>query len=675
MKVNNGVSIGVRETGVAEHAAALPAEVAAEASAGPVADAGLRRGPSAQAQGRRAEMDAQGAMQKHLDKLLKITKEAQGFEVHSFLGDSPQMQTSMDQASRSLNDAHRLLVEARRAGAEGDFETAQEKVALGYQKLQIGLRAQGQAADALSGVEDTRANWAKFVRDAAVETDIALLGLMTGGAGTLAGRARGLQQLALSQPKIYAAVAAVVDSTVISLPHLLPKMQDYMLKGESPAWALAQAFQDVGTEGICGAVFGKVLQVAGGKVAQGAAGAAAFVKQVYAHPEMKKLMGMLEEHLPADKLVKFKASFEAKVKAFYEKAKGMPDAVAERMPERAKALANKGWHLVEDKSGRFPGMKLIRFETKMDSHWIEHVKQHSDEIGRLTKRPAHDLIGKANKFEKEIMQALGSKENIHNTGEVLKGQLAVSPMLGEFGQMAMKERGGRTVGSWIEEKGISGMPKDVLLALDARLAAIGTGPEVAKRAGFRPWEFQTEDVDKAGKAIYKSVTAEEVVPTLRGGIRVELARAAHADAALHHQVFSKMSGSKAIDAEEFLAAIKPGDFRFERAGQTKVTVGDMEEAAFDVVHAWRDTAREYKKGMSWQEIIQKIETKDRPFSPLAKSFLYRAMDKLEKAEGAGIVGTNPDKGSQVYFQMRALWVYTGGRAGDALQRSLDEYRR
>ncbi len=657
MKVNSGVSIGVRETGVAEDAAALPAEVAAEASSGPVADAGLRRGPSAQAQGRRAEMDAQGAMQKHLDKLLKITKEAQGFEVHSFLGDSPQMQTSMDQASRSLNDAHRLLVEARRAGAEGDFETAQEKTRQGYEKLQIGLRAQGQAAEALSGVENTRADWAKFVRDAAVETDLALLGLMTGGAGTLAGRARGMQQLALHSPKAYAVVAPLIDSTVISLPHLLPKMQDYMLKGDSAAWALAQAFSDVGVEGAYGAVCGLGFQ-----------GGAAALKKMYAHPEVKKLMGVLGEYLPAAKLEKFKAAFEAKVKACCEKAAG-------GVPERAKALATKGWHLVEDKSGRFQGMKLIRFETKMDSHWIEHVKQHSDEIGRLTKRPAHDLIGKGNKFEKEIMEALGSSANIHNTGEVVKGQLAVSPLLGEFGQMTMQQRGGRTVASWIEEKGISGLPKDVLLAMDARLAAIGTSPEAAKRAGFRPWEFKTEEVDDAGAAIYKSVTAEEVAPVLRGGIRAELARAAHAEGALHHQVFTKMSGSKAIDAEDFLEGIKPGEYRFERAGQTKVTEGDMEEAAFDVVHAWRDAARGYKKGMSWQDIIQKIETKERPFSPLAKSFLYRAMDKLEKAEAAGIVGTNPDKGSQLYFQMRALWVYTGGRAGDALQRSLDEYRR
>jgi len=634
------------------------------AEAGVVADAGLRRGPTAQGQVRRAEMDAQGSMQKNVDKLLKITKEAQGFTVHSFWGDSPQMQTSMDQAARSLSDAHRLLIEARREGAAGNLDGAQEKFRQGYEKLQIGLRAQGEAAEALSGDEDTRATWAKFVRDSAVETDIALLGLMTGGAGTLAGRARGMQQLALHSPTAYAAVAAVVDSTVISLPHLLPKMQDYMLKGDSAAWAMAQAFSDVGVEGAYGAVCGLVFQ--------GGAGA---LKMMYAHPEMKKLMGMLGEHLPAEKLAKFKTAFEAKVKAVHEKATKAAEAVAKQAPERAKALAGKGWHLVEDKSGRFPGMKLIQFETKMDSHWIEHVKLHSDEIGRLTQRPAHDLIGKGNKFEKEIMQALGSSANIHNTGEVLKGQLAWSPMLVEFGQTAMKERGGRTVGSWIEEKGISGLPKDVLLQLDARLAKLGAGPEAAKRAGLQPIKFQTEDLDDAGKAIARSVSAEEVVPVLRGGIRAELARAAHAEGALHHQVFIKMSGSKAIDAEEFLEGIKPGDFRFERAGQTKVTYGDMEEAAFDVVHAWRDAARGYKRGASWDDIIKKIEIEKRPFEPLAKSFLYRAMDKLQKAEAAGIVGTNPDKGSQLYFQMRSLWVYGGGRAGDALQRSLEEYKR
>ena len=89
------------------------------------------RGLTAQGQGVRSDLDTQGALQRDVDKFLRITKEAQGFEIHSFWGDSEQMQTAMDHSSKCLTDAHKFFVEAREAGRHGDAETCQTKMRAG----------------------------------------------------------------------------------------------------------------------------------------------------------------------------------------------------------------------------------------------------------------------------------------------------------------------------------------------------------------------------------------------------------------------------------------------------------------------------------------------------------------------------------------------------------------
>jgi len=684
MKISTGGADGVWRVGATETAPIEKAQQGlpeGEVVAGERPRAG---GPSAQAQGMRSDLDVQGALQRDVDKFLKITKEAQGFEVHSFWGDSEQMQTAMDQSSKSLNDAHKLFIEAREAGRHGDAETCQTKMRAGYEKLQIGLTAQGRAAEAFSGLSETRAEWSKFVRDAAVEADIALLGVMTGGMGTLAGRARGLEQLALSSPKVYAVAAAMIDGTVISLPHILPRAQDYYLKGDSLPWAIAKGFMDVGVEGVCGAAIGGLAHGVTTLASKLAGGAAGLIKKVYAHPEVQTFVKLLKEQLPMDKFAAFKTQFEDKITNFYNKlaagAKSSSEWVAENTPgrvkqavEKVKELNSKGYMLVENKASGLPLPKLIKYETKMDAHWIEHVKQHSDEIGRLSKRPGHDLIGKGNKFEKEIMEALGGPANIYNTGEILKGQTELAGLLQDLGKTKMADRGGKTVEEWIRDKGISGLPPAILKKFDLYLDDVATKARIKMGGRGTPigCTYKTEQ-EKLGEAVFKEIKAEDVIPTVRAGIRTELARQAHAEGALHHQIFTKLSGTKVGTTDEFLRSLKPETMKFERPGQKTISVDDIREAAVDVVHAWRDSARGYKTGMSWDDVKKKIDTKDRPFSDLAKVYLEEAMETIKKAERTGIISTTPELNEQIQWRMRSAWVYAAAEKWHAIANGFEQ---
>jgi cellobiose-specific phosphotransferase system component IIA len=629
-----------------------------------VADAGSPLASDPHAVAARDQMQGLAVAQKTTEKLLRITKEAQGFEVQSFWGNSEQMETPMKQASDSLNVAHQCFHDALAAYKNGDYATFESNMHRGYEKLSLGLATQGRAAEAFSGDSDTRANWAKFVRDSAVETDIALLSLYTGGAGSLAGRAQCMRTLATNSPKLAAAMSGLLDSTIMSMPHLLPKIQDNCLAGMSPAMAVGQAFVDVGAEGVFGAVMGAAGQ---GLFKLGAAGFKAALAKAYQNPAVKSLFDTLRKQMKPEEYAQITNKFERKIKEMYDGAATKYNQVEKGVNKAAaavdKANYSKGGAIVYgNRTGQGFPIRMVKVDTAAEANFVTSTLQHSDEISMLANRSAHDLIGNGQKMEPFIRKGLGSESNIRQVGRMLQGMDNLEEMLGKdlcakkVWANGPKGRVQVTVGDYIKNEGIYGLQPAALKKVEEKLAQA--------QANGKLLPVSVRDGDKI-----KNLDPAELLDVAKAAVFTERARQAHAAGALHHQLFDEMGQFKGTDPNAFLSKLQPKNFIFDGPPHA-ISEQDVKEAAIDVVHAWVDGSRGYKRGMDWQKIEGMISGNARDgfrkglqeFSPIQQQYLRQAMVDLQAAEKLGQIHPNGD--ALVMSRLSSAWVYASQRFWD-----------
>ncbi|MBI1355413.1 MAG: LysM peptidoglycan-binding domain-containing protein [Acidobacteria bacterium] len=585
------------------------------------------------------DAEQQTRYRKNIDRMVDLAQEGrEQVKQEPGFWDSDATQTAAWQSERAFREGELLLRQAKQKLGMGDYEGFREDYQSGYDKLQIGLRAQGKVAESQSGTAENRANWARFVRDSAIETEIALATVYMGGVGSIAGQSTAMTQLAANAPKVYQFVAPLLDSVIVSVPHLLNKAQDLYLSGTPLPEAIGRAFADVGLEGVLNRAIevggGKLLKglVSGGKLVKGAADK--LLQKALAQPGVAKFMLKLEESMPAQAFQKLKQELTTKAEAWLSKK-------ASQAADLYEAADNKLQEFLS-RRGLKVGGQTLKFKSKEEYDFVVNSLEHSDRIQRLIGKTAkgHDLIGPDSKIVKEIYEGLSSTANID----------AMTDKLKQAGAKELKEIFGPKIGETLSEKGIKAVPLEDLRDVRIKLAE-------AIRSG------------KLGKLAEDHGGPEVFAQAADATLFAEIARKRHSEGNLHHQIFKAMDRADGVSPGAFLEKLDSSKLRFETGKPVAITEKHLEEACTDLVDAWRDGGRGYKAGKTWGEIKMEINGKkmvpnpDVPggqiavhkFSDLQRKYLNEAAEKLFNAEKAGAVHYTAEQ--RIESRLQSLWVY------------------